>query len=117
MKSISPPSFSRGISPVTRKPAATTDTSTKEETPKVEKMAAVETHTTTSEPKPKMSKRARNIVTKEENKEEEPLGKRAKKPSRFLVSPYMNQKTVINVPTEPDEAMVSEALFSMQGDP
>ncbi|PWA75107.1 hypothetical protein CTI12_AA228290 [Artemisia annua] len=117
MKSISPPSFSLGISPPSNKPAAQTDTTTVEVTPQVEKRATVETDTTTSEPKPKMEKRARKIVVEKENKEQEPLAKRIKRPSRYLVSPYNNRKTVLKAPQTPDESIVSEALFSMQGDP
>ncbi|PWA40731.1 hypothetical protein CTI12_AA560210 [Artemisia annua] len=117
MKSISPPSFSLGISPPSIKPAAQTDTTTVEVTPQVEKRAAVETDATTSEPKPKTEKTARKIVAEKENKEEEPPAKRTKKPSRYLVSPYNNRKTVLKAPQTPDESMVTEALFSMQGDP
>ncbi|PWA97364.1 Peptidase C48, SUMO/Sentrin/Ubl1 [Artemisia annua] len=117
MKSISPPSFSLGISTLSSKPAAQTDTTTVEVTPQVEKKAAVETDTTTSEPKPKMEKRARKMVAEKENKEQEPPAKRIKKPSRYLVSPYNNRKTALKAPQTPDESMVSEALFSMQGDP
>ncbi|GJY15644.1 hypothetical protein Tco_0386066 [Tanacetum coccineum] len=43
--------------------------------------------------------------------------KRAKNPSRFLVSSYMNKKTAIKAPTESDEVMLTDYLFSMQGDP
>ena len=109
MKSISPPTFSLGISPVSNKPAVQTDTVAKEKTPMIEKAAAIET--------PKNPKRTRNQVAEEAKEEEERLEKRAKKPSRYLVSPYMNKKTVINTPSQPDELTVSNALFSMQGNP
>ncbi|PWA36928.1 hypothetical protein CTI12_AA594900 [Artemisia annua] len=111
MKSISPPSFSLGISPVASKPAVETDTAAKKQTPMIEKTAALETET------PKNPKRTRKQVAEETKEEEEPAGKRTKKPSRYLVSPYMNNKTVINTPTKPDEMMVTNALFSMQGNP
>ncbi|PWA54693.1 hypothetical protein CTI12_AA433560 [Artemisia annua] len=75
------------------------------------KTAALETE------KPKIPKRTRKQVAEEVKEEEEPVGKRAKKPSRYLVSPYMNKKTVINTPAEPDEMMVTNASFSMQGNP
>ena len=57
------------------------------------------------------------MVDEEKNKEQEPPAKRLKKPSRYLVSPYNNRKTALKVPQTPDESMVSEALFSMQGEP
>ena len=114
MKSISPPSFDLGISPVSSKPAAQIDT-TEEKTPQVEKRAADETETTI-EPK-KMERRAKRLVDEEETKEQEPPAKRIKKPSRYLVSPYNNRKTALKAAQTPDEFMVSEALFSMQGDP
>nr|GEU32219.1 hypothetical protein [Tanacetum cinerariifolium] len=43
--------------------------------------------------------------------------KSKKKPLRFLVSLYINKKTAIKAPIEPDEVMLSDSLFSMQGDP
>ncbi|PWA88475.1 ulp1 protease family, C-terminal catalytic domain-containing protein [Artemisia annua] len=62
-----------------------------------------------------------NIKTQstEENKEveEEITEKRVRKPSRFLVSPYMNKKTDVRKATHPDEMMVTDELFSMMGDP
>ncbi|PWA77952.1 hypothetical protein CTI12_AA221230 [Artemisia annua] len=83
----------------------------KKQAPMIEKTAALETET------PKNPKGTRNQVAEETKEEEEPAGKRTKKPSRYLVSPYMNKKTVINTPTKPDEMMVTNALFSMQGNP
>ena len=117
LKSISPPSFSLGISPPSSKPEDQTDTTNVQVTPQVEKGAAVETDTTTSEPKQKVEKRARKVVDEKENKEEEQPAKRTKRPSRYLVSPYNNRKTVLKANQMPDESMVTEALFSMQGDP
>ncbi|PWA54497.1 ulp1 protease family, C-terminal catalytic domain-containing protein [Artemisia annua] len=111
MKSISPPTFSLGIRPVASKPAVETDTAAIKETPMIVKTAALETET------PKNPKRTRNQVAEETKEEEEPAGKRTKKPSRYLVSPYINKKTVINTPLKPDEMMVTNALFSMQGNP
>ncbi|PWA90327.1 ulp1 protease family, C-terminal catalytic domain-containing protein [Artemisia annua] len=62
-----------------------------------------------------------NIKTQstEENKEveEEITEKRVRKPSRFLVSPYMNKKTDVRKATHPDEMMVTDELFSIMGDP
>ncbi|PWA40472.1 hypothetical protein CTI12_AA560510 [Artemisia annua] len=62
-----------------------------------------------------------NIKTqsKEEIKEveEENNEKRVRKPSRYLVSPYMNKKTDVREATYPDELMVTDELFSMMGDP
>ncbi|GJS29287.1 hypothetical protein Tco_0489907 [Tanacetum coccineum] len=49
------------------------------------------------------------------NKVEEQAAKRAKKNSRFLVSPYLNKKTTTNGKTEPDEVMITNYLFSMEG--
>jgi hypothetical protein len=64
-----------------------------------------------------MERRAKRVVDEEETKEQEPPAKRTKKPSRYLVSPYNNRKTVLKAAQTPDEFMVSETLFSMQGDP
>ncbi|GKB83963.1 ulp1 protease family, C-terminal catalytic domain-containing protein [Tanacetum coccineum] len=49
------------------------------------------------------------------NKVEEKAAKRAKKRSRFLVSLYLNKKTATNGKTEPDEVMISNYLFSIEG--
>jgi hypothetical protein len=128
MKSIAPPSFSLGISPVTSKPAVQTNTLAKEKTPMIEKRDAVEDDTATKAETqkiektaaietPKIPKRTRNQVAEEAKEEEVQLVKRAKKPSRYPVSPYMNKKTVINTPSQPDEMMVTNALFSMKGNP
>nr|GFB29018.1 hypothetical protein [Tanacetum cinerariifolium] len=52
------------------------------------------------------SKNKEEKVKKEENVE-----KRAKKPSRFLVSPYLNKKTAIKGKTAPDELMIQNTCF------
>ncbi|GJV30146.1 hypothetical protein Tco_1386594 [Tanacetum coccineum] len=54
-------------------------------------------------------------VTSKNNGEK--VVKRAKKPSRFLVSLYMNKKIAIKTPTQPDKVMLKDSLFSLQGDP
>ncbi|GKC31227.1 hypothetical protein Tco_1038521, partial [Tanacetum coccineum] len=49
------------------------------------------------------------------NKVEERAAKRAKKPSRFIVSPYINKKTATKGNTVQDEMMICTYLFSMEG--
>nr|GEV91732.1 peptidase C48, SUMO/sentrin/Ubl1 [Tanacetum cinerariifolium] len=63
---------------------------------------------TENEPK---SKNKEERFEKEENVE-----KRAKKPSWFLVSPYLNKKTSIKGKTTCDEVTMTEYLFSMEGE-
>ncbi|GJV06520.1 hypothetical protein Tco_1344176 [Tanacetum coccineum] len=48
---------------------------------------------------------------------EEKVVKRLKKPSRFLVSPYINNITAIKGQTQTNEVMLTDSLFSMHGDP
>ncbi|GJT27854.1 ulp1 protease family, C-terminal catalytic domain-containing protein [Tanacetum coccineum] len=49
------------------------------------------------------------------NKVEERAAKRAKKPSRFIVSPYINKKTATKGNAVHDEMMICSYLFSMEG--
>ncbi|GKB37124.1 ulp1 protease family, C-terminal catalytic domain-containing protein [Tanacetum coccineum] len=49
------------------------------------------------------------------NKVEERAAKRAKKPSRFIVSPYINKKTATNGKGVQDEMMICNYLFSIEG--
>ncbi|GJR15411.1 ulp1 protease family, C-terminal catalytic domain-containing protein [Tanacetum coccineum] len=49
------------------------------------------------------------------NKEEERAAKRVKKPSRFIVSPYINKKTTTKGNAVHDEMMTCSYLFSMKG--
>ncbi|GKC46760.1 ulp1 protease family, C-terminal catalytic domain-containing protein [Tanacetum coccineum] len=49
------------------------------------------------------------------NKVEERAAKRAKKPSRFIVSPYINKKTATKGKAVQDEMMICNYLFSMEG--
>nr|GFA81369.1 hypothetical protein [Tanacetum cinerariifolium] len=49
------------------------------------------------------------------NKIEERAAKRAKKPSRFIGSPYINKKTATKGKAVLDEIMIKKYLFSMEG--
>ncbi|GJT78790.1 ulp1 protease family, C-terminal catalytic domain-containing protein [Tanacetum coccineum] len=49
------------------------------------------------------------------NKVEERAAKRVKKPSRFIVSPYINKKTATKGNAVQDEMMICSYLFSMEG--
>ncbi|GJW25233.1 ulp1 protease family, C-terminal catalytic domain-containing protein [Tanacetum coccineum] len=49
------------------------------------------------------------------NKVEERAAKRVKKPSRFIVSPYINKKTATKGKAVQDEMMICSYLFSMEG--
>ncbi|GJS59522.1 hypothetical protein Tco_0654306 [Tanacetum coccineum] len=49
------------------------------------------------------------------NKVEEKATKRAKKPSRFIVSPYIDKKTATKENAVHDEMMICSYLFSMEG--
>ncbi|GKC43429.1 hypothetical protein Tco_1061151, partial [Tanacetum coccineum] len=49
------------------------------------------------------------------NKVEEMAAKRVKKPSRFIVSPYINKKTGTKGNAVQDEMMICTYLFSMEG--
>ncbi|GJT40684.1 hypothetical protein Tco_0940549 [Tanacetum coccineum] len=49
------------------------------------------------------------------NKVKEMAAKRANKPSRFIVSPYINKKTATKGNTVHDEMMICSYLFSMEG--
>nr|GEU70112.1 ulp1 protease family, C-terminal catalytic domain-containing protein [Tanacetum cinerariifolium] len=49
------------------------------------------------------------------NKVEERAPKRAKKPSRFIISPYINKKTATKGNAVQDEMMICSYLFSMEG--
>ncbi|GJW40275.1 ulp1 protease family, C-terminal catalytic domain-containing protein [Tanacetum coccineum] len=91
---MTPPTFSLGLTPEESEPTE------KEKEKQVEKRAKG-LSPLESEPKPT-------------DKEEKPV-KRAKRPSRFLVSPYLNKKTAIKGKATTDEMMMTEYLFSMEG--
>ncbi|GKB82053.1 ulp1 protease family, C-terminal catalytic domain-containing protein [Tanacetum coccineum] len=54
-------------------------------------------------------------ISPDTNKVEERAAKRAKKPSRFIVSPYINKKTATKGNAVHDEMMICSYLFSMEG--
>ncbi|PWA48886.1 hypothetical protein CTI12_AA488630 [Artemisia annua] len=83
---------------------------------------AVESLTTQATQKAVKNSERKTVETQpmqKENKEveQEITEKRVCKPSRFLVSPYMNKKTDVRKATHPDEMMVTDELFSMMGEP
>nr|GEV90589.1 hypothetical protein [Tanacetum cinerariifolium] len=92
---MTPPTFSFGLTPDESKP-------TQKEKEKQVKKRAKGLSPLESEPKPK--------------EKEEKTEKRAKRPSRFFVSPYLNKKTAIKGKPTIDEVMMTEYLFSMEGE-
>ncbi|GKD47699.1 hypothetical protein Tco_1276675, partial [Tanacetum coccineum] len=92
---MTPQTFSLGLTPKESKPTE------KEKEKQVEKKAKGLSQLE-SKPKP--------------NEKEEKAVKREKRPSRFLVSPYLNKKTFIKRKAKTDEVMVTQYLFSMEGE-
>ncbi|GJR53536.1 ulp1 protease family, C-terminal catalytic domain-containing protein [Tanacetum coccineum] len=92
---MTPHTFSLGLTPKESEPTE------KEKEKQVEKRAKGLSQLE-SEPKPK--------------EKEEKAVKREKRPSRFLVSPYLNKKTSIKGKATTDEVMVTQYLFSMEGE-